>query len=178
MSVVTQFPQSEGQYNPLDEFEELLEASPYDFERPTDNRLHFQCAGKQGDYTIMLEWNEDVRVVKSVLVIESTRKLSTPLLEQAIQTANEGAWHGFFAMDGVGHTVFKCLIKLNLANAEEYIFALEDSIDAAIREADRFSLSLSLPKNDANAVDLFAQDENKASLENLDLMFSEPQGNA
>jgi hypothetical protein len=174
MSVVKSLFKSFTPVNPLNAFEELLEASPYEYSRPSNSRLHFECAGKQGDYTVMLEWNEQAAIIKSLLIIEATKSVSDEILNKAIATANESTWHGFFSLDGVGHTVFKSLIKMESLTEEDSVYQLEDSIDEAIKEADRFSVSLALSKN--QEMDLFQSGD--ITLENMTLMFADVKGHA
>lgn len=161
--------------NPLDEFEELLEASPYDYSRINKNRLHFECAGKQGEYSVMLEWNADMMALKCSLIIDNTQKIARDVLDNAVAQANEVAWHGFFIIDGVGNSVFKCILNLIDIQNEKMLFVIEDSIDNAIAEADRFCISLAL-SNDNASQKLFP--DNDWDVENLTLMFSDMKGSA
>jgi hypothetical protein len=161
--------------NPLDEFEELLEASPYEFQRINDNRLHFECTGKQGEYSVILEWNADMMAMKCSLIIGHTQKIARDILETAVITSNESAWHGFFTIDGVGNSVFKSLAHMADIHQDKMVFALEDVIDNAIAEADRFCISLAL-SNDNESQKLFP--DNDWDVENLTLMFSDMKGSA
>ena len=163
-------------YNPLNEFEDLLESSGYDYQRVTKTRLHFTCDGKQGCYDIALEWNEEAKVVKISLIITATRSIPRECMERCIAQTNESAWHGFFLLDGVGNTVFKVLVQYADLQQNEIIEAMETGIDSAIREADRFSVSLAL--TDKKDVPSLFQNDDEWTLENLTLMFSETKGNA
>lgn len=174
MSVVS-LAQPQTPFNPLDDFEDMIEASGYDYDRATRSRLHFNCSGKQGDYAMMLEWNADVEVIKCSLIIEATQKTDSELLQSAIAQSNETAWHGFFLVDGVGNSIFKSLIPLSDASEEKAMFIIEEGIDSAMKEADRFCVSLALSHNKSSD-DLFSQDD--YDLENLTLMFSDTKGNA
>lgn len=169
-------PLHETSNNPLDEFEELLEASPYEFNRINKNRLHFECAGKQGEYSVMLEWNTDMLALKCSLIIDNTQKISRDILDSAVMQSNEMAWHGFFIIDGVGNSVFKCLLNLSDVTNEKMLFTIEDAIDNAIAEADRFCISLALSKND-DSQKLFPEND-EWDVENLTLMFSDMKGTA
>ena len=163
---------NEDDFNPLDQFEDLIEASGYDYDRATFTRLHFQCSGKHGDYAVMLEWNDDVEVVKCSLIINATQKTPSDKLESAVVTINESAWHGFFMIDGVGNSVFKTLISMSDISHERSMFAIEESIDRAVADADRLCISLAL-SNDESHHDLFDHDADE-----LDLLFSDIKGNA
>ena len=162
--------------NPLNEFEDMLESSGYDYDRVTKTRLHFECEGKQGSYGIMLEWNDNSNIIKCSLVITATKSIPQEMLITCISQANESAWHGFFIIDGVGNSVFKSLFQYNDLSLNDTIDGLEKTIDSAIKEADRFSISLAL-SNDNEMPSLFQKDEDW-TLENLTLMFSETKGNA
>jgi len=164
-------------FNPLDDFEELIEASGYDYERATLSRLHFNCSGKHGDYNIMLEWNGDVDVIKCSLIIIATQNTDTVKLNEAIMKANESAWHGFFLIDGVGNSVFKNLVSIEVDNQNRSIFIIEESIDNAISEADRLCLSLALSGDKDNNDDLFSN-HSETDLDKIELLFSDIKGNA
>lgn len=163
-------------YNPLNDFEDLLESSGYDYERVTKSRLQFDCDGKQGAYGIVLEWNEDARIIKVSLLIEATRTLPRDYVEPCIVKTNELAWHGFFMLDGVGNSIFKGFVKYGGQSHDEMLESLENMIDNAIKEADRFSITLALT-DEKNIPSLFKQDED-ISIETMTLMFSETKGNA
>ncbi len=161
--------------SPLDLLEDLLEASHYDFDRVSRTRLEFACSGKQGDYSMVLEWNVDMRVVKSSLIISGTQKTDKNQLNKAVEALNETSWHGFFMIDGVGNSVFKTLINLEDQNQELSIFTIEDMIDKAVHEADRLCITLALGNKDSH-IDLF--NDNDYEFENLELLFSDTKGNA
>lgn len=163
-------------HNPLNDFEDLLESSGYDYDRVTKTRLQFDCDGKQGAYGIVLEWNEDAKIIKLSLVIDATRDLPGEQLERCIEQTNESSWHGFFMADGVGNSIFKGLVKYNGHSHDEIMEAIETIIDQAIREADRFSITLAL-SNEKNVPSLFQKD-NDISIETMTLMFSDIKGNA
>lgn len=174
MSVIP-FP-TESKYNPLDDMEDLLESSAYDFTRNTQNRLSFLCESKQSRYTIMLEWHEEFSAVRCSVVMEDAQDVCAQTVELAMEKANETAWHGFYIRDGVGNVAFKSLVKLPDDCPITSITAIEDSIDRGIEEMDRLYVSLSLGRDSVDGDTMFPDDEWK--VENLALMFSDPKGNA
>lgn len=175
MAVIALDNYNESDFNPLDDFEDLIELSGYDYDRATISRLHFNCSGKHGDYAIMLEWNADAHIIKCSLVIGATQKTNSQTLNDTIIRANELAWHGFFMVDGVGNSIFKSLFSLSDTDHDKSMFVIEEGIDAAMNEADRFCVSLALSNNDSH--DNLFSDDNQ-DLENLSLMFSDIKGNA
>lgn len=162
--------------NPLDILDDLLEASDYSFTRETKTRLHFTCGGKQGEYDFVLEWNADHNALKSTVIIKATQNSERDILETAIALANETAWRGFFMTDGVGNSLFKSILQLEGSGDGKILMMVEDSIDHAIAEVDRFCISLAITDMEDSDQDLF--DNEDWSLENLTLMFSETKGSA
>ena len=178
MSVVP-FPPAKP-YNPLDDMEELLDSSQYDYERQTHSRLSFLCESRETCYTLYLEWHEEYQAVRCsvVLLDESSINLSDEMIEKAIETANHTAWHGFFMQDGVGNIVFKALTKIRIDSHLQAIEMMEDVIDRSIEEMDRLYVSLSLSRDGVGQADTLFPDDQDYRIENLALMFSEPKGNA
>ena len=162
--------------NPLDMLEELLEASDYNFHRETKSRLQFLCAGKQGDYEFVMEWNAEFQAIKCTVIVTATKNTERDILDTAVLLANETAWQGFFMIDGVGNSLYKSILKLDSQSDAQLLLNVEQAIDHAIIECDRFCISLALSDND-NYQDLF-DEEGDWSVENLSLMFSDTKGNA
>jgi hypothetical protein len=163
--------------NPLNVFEDVLESSGYEYDRLGQSRLHFQCDGKQGSYSINLEWNDDAHIIKCLIITTDTANLPRDYLKDCAERMNESAWHGFFDIDGVGNTIFRSLIPYMHEQGEDILDKIEAGIDNALKETDRFIISLSISEN-AKAPDLFSNEDNADALETLALMFSETKGNA
>lgn len=162
--------------NPLDDMEDMLLAANYDCQRVTKNRLSFLCEGKQGRYTLYLEWHDDYKAIRCSVIMDGYRSLfvRAGAMDEAIEKANESAWHGFFTKDGVGHIVFKSVTRIPDCQVKAFEI-IETLIDRSMEEADRLSVSLSATKASAND-DLFAQ--NMSQEENLMLALTEPKGHA
>lgn len=156
--------------NPLDDMEDMLVAANYECTRITPNRLSFFCEGRQGRYTLYLEWRGDFNAVRCSVIINGFQSLC----DEALDKANEAAWYGFFTKDGAGHIVFKSVAKLADCPAEAFSI-IETLIDQSIGEADRLCATLNISHNIAND-DLFAGED--IGQENLFLALSEPQGSA
>lgn len=161
--------------NPLNVLEDILEAAGYEFDRVSISRLQFTCSGKQGDYQMVLEWNDDMQVIKSSMIINSTQNIDRDQLMRSIEALNETSWHGFFIVDGVGNSIFKSLVNVEGKADDMSVFSIEDMIDKAVIEADRLCITLALSDSETH-FDLFGQDE--PNVENLELLFSDTKGNA
>ena len=176
MSVV-QFPSSSDitrRENPLNDMEDLLESSGYSHNRETENRLTFLCESKQSCYTVILEWHVEFEAVKLSVILQDCKDLDESIIQQALETANQSAWHGFFMRDGVGNIAFKSIVKLVDDCPIASMGLIENAVDKGIEEADRLYIALSLDSADNDS--MFTDEE--WEVENLALMFSDPQGNA
>ena len=174
MSVVP-FPQKNDK-NPLNDMEDLLEASGYSHNRESETRLSFMCESRQTCYTIILEWHTEFDAVKCTVILQDCKDMNREIIEVALEKSNQAAWHGFFMIDGVGNISFKTIVKKTEECPIATMATIEDTIDKAIEEVDRIYITLCVDHNDDNSDGMFPDDEWK--IENLTLMFSEPKGNA
>jgi len=165
--------------NPLDAVEEVLLAADYDCQRLTKNRLSFLCEGKQGCYTLYLEWHKDYNAVRCSVIMDGYRSLfvKTGMMDDVLERANETAWHGFFTKDGVGHIVFKSVVRLSGCPVTSFEL-IETLIDNSMEEADRLSVLLNASRRDHHSDhdDLFTHQMTQE--ENLVLALVEPKGTA
>lgn len=165
--------------NPLDAMEEMLLAADYDCRRMSKTRLSFGCEGKQGRYTLFLEWHEEFNAVRCSVIMDGYRSLfvKAGTMDETIEKANETAWHGFFTKDGVGHIVFKSVVRLTDCPVKSFEI-IETIIDRSLEETDRLSVLLNASKYQygQNSNDLFSPAQTQE--ENLMLALTEPKGNA
>ena len=161
--------------NPLDEIEDMLEASDYSYVRLTPRRLSFQCEGGEGAYDCFLEWHGDYNAFRISLILKDIRNIEDTILEAAVEAANESAWHGFFMRDGAGHIVFKSLQAVNDDQIQNRFAIIEGMIDKAIEEGDR--LYKSLPVRSLTVQSDMLSDDNW-DIENMMLAFTDVEGNA
>ena len=160
--------------SPLDIFEDLLEGSQYAFERQSRTRLCFECGGKCGSYGIILEWNAEMRAMRVHIVMTQTRSYDRDRLMVHIETANDHLWRGYFAVDGVGHTIFKTVKEIASYGDTAIIQDIESILDDSLAEVDRLWTILGLGHQDSD--DLFGDTE--WDVENLSLLLSDPKGSA
>lgn len=173
---ILRFPATMDHHNPLNDMEDLLESAGYEHTRESDNRLRFLCESKYSCYAIILEWHVEYDAVRCSVVMHDCTKIDDSVAETAIDSANAGAWHGFFMRDGVGHIAFKTIVKLSEDCPIACMGMIEDAIDRAIEEADRLYMALSLDTMRDTHETMFPDDDWR--VENLTLMFSDPKGNA
>ncbi|MBY0336110.1 MAG: YbjN domain-containing protein [Acetobacteraceae bacterium] len=125
--------------NPLDVLEQIVAANEWLFERNSDHEMAAEAPGKWCDYTLFFAWSHEISAMHFScafdLKVPADRR--APLYE-LLAMANEKLWIGHFGMDSDdGMPVFRHSVLLRGApgaSAE----SLEDMVDIAITECERF----------------------------------------
>ena len=130
---------SDASANPLDIMEQVVSANDWAFERHTDAEMAAQAPGKWCDYGLYFCWSYEI----SAMHFTCTFDLKVPekrrqALYELLSLANEKLWIGHFGMDeDDGMPLFRHSVLLRgaaVASAE----SLEDMVDIAITECERF----------------------------------------
>lgn len=125
--------------NPLDVAEQVIAANEWAFDRRSESDLAAEAQGKWCDYGLYFCWSDEI----SVLHFSATFDLKTPAkirpaLYELLSKANERLWIGHFGLDEetnmpvYRHTML--LRGVQTAASE----SIEDLIDIAITECERF----------------------------------------
>jgi len=132
-------------HNPIDLLEELVRANDWTFERPTDTELMVEVEGRWCGYYLLFIWRVDVGAMCfSCHFDQKIPAHSWPSIYQLIGRINEALWLGHFDLtsdEGLvlyRHTVL--LRGLRGASVEQ----LEDLVDAAVGECERFYPALQM----------------------------------
>ena len=131
--------------NPLDTMEEMVSANDWRFSRHNDQELSVEVAGRWCDYHIYAVWQPDVSAVffscHFDLRVPAEKKIR---VYELIGMVNEKLWVGHFdLMSDDAAPMFRHTIPLRgqrVTSAEP----LEDLVDAALVECDRFYPALQL----------------------------------
>ena len=131
--------------NPIDLLEELVRANDWTFERPTETELMVEVEGRWCGYYLLFIWRTDIGAVSfSCHFDQKVPAHSWPDINQLIGRVNEALWLGHFDLtsdEGLviyRHTVL--LRGLRGASVEQ----LEDLVDAAVGECERFYPALQM----------------------------------
>ena len=131
--------------NPIDLLEELVRANDWTFERPSDSELMVEVEGRWCGYYLLFIWRGDVGAICfSCHFDQKTPTHSWPSVYQLIGRVNEALWLGHFDLtsdEGLvlfRHTVL--LRGLRGASVEQ----LEDLVDGAVGECERFYPALQM----------------------------------
>ena len=125
--------------NPLDILEQIVIANDWVFDRRTDAEMAAEAPGHWCDYGLYFNWSHEI----SAMHFTCTFDLKVPekrraVLFELLALANERLWIGHFGLDSdAGNPVFRHSVLLRGApgaSAE----SLEDMVDIAITECERF----------------------------------------
>ncbi|GAN77618.1 type III secretion system chaperone family protein [Acidisphaera rubrifaciens] len=125
--------------NPLDIVEQIVTANDWAFDRRTTDEMAAEAPGKWCDYGLFFTWSHEISAMHFTctfdLKVPANRR---PALYELLALANERLWIGHFGMDSDdGMPLFRHAVLLRGApgaSAE----SLEDMVDIAITECERF----------------------------------------
>jgi hypothetical protein len=125
--------------NPLDVMEQIVTANDWEFDRRNDAEMAAEAPGKWCDYGLFFSWSSEISAMHFTctfdLKVPERRRAS---LYELLAQANERLWIGHFGMESEdGMPVFRHSVLLRGApgaSAE----SLEDMVDIAITECERF----------------------------------------
>ncbi len=138
-------PRLEGHRNPLDLLEELVTANDWPFDRASDCELMVEVSGQWCAYRMFFVWQEELSAIFFSCQLEqkvpNTRRREICELLVAI---NEGLWLGHFDLAAEDSLLlFRHTIPLRGA-AGASVEQLEDLVDAAVLECERFYPALQM----------------------------------
>ena len=125
--------------NPLDVMEQIVTANDWSFDRRNDAEMAAEAPGKWCDYGLFFSWSSEISAMHFTCAIDlKVPEKQRGALFELLALANERLWIGHFGMDADdGMPVFRHSVLLRGApgaSAE----SLEDMIDIAITECERF----------------------------------------
>jgi hypothetical protein len=125
--------------NPLDVLEQIITANEWNFERRSDGEMAAEAPGKWCDYGLYFSWSPEV----SAMQFSCAFDLKVPperraKLYELLVLANEKLWIGHFGLESEeGVPVFRHSVLLRGAPGAS-VESLEDMVDIAITECERF----------------------------------------
>ncbi len=131
--------ETERAHNPLDVLEQILGANEWTHERASDSEMAAEAPGKWCDYGLWFSWSADISAMHFSCAFDMKVPASRrgPLFE-LLALANEKLWIGHFGIDADdGVPVFRHAVLLRGA-AGASAESLEDMVDIAISECERF----------------------------------------
>lgn len=125
--------------NPLDVLEQIITANDWAFERRSDSEMAAEAPGRWCDYGLFFNWSGEISAMHFTCAFE----MKVPAKRRAalyhlLALANERLWIGHFALDADDAIpVFRHAVLLRGA-AGAPAESLEDLMDIAITECERF----------------------------------------
>lgn len=125
--------------NPIDLVEQLVASNDWAFDRRSEAELAVEAQGKWSDYGLYFCWSEEIGVLhfSAAFEMKVPGKTSGRIYE-LLAKANERLWVGHFGLDEeTGMPVYRhaALLRGGQGITPE---AMEDMIDIAICECERF----------------------------------------
>jgi hypothetical protein len=125
--------------NPLDTMEQIISANDRAFDRPSDSEMAAEAPGRWCDYGLFFSWSHEISAMHFTCAfdLKAPEKRRAALYE-LLALANERLWIGHFGMEADdGMPVFRHAVLLRGA-AGASAESLEDMVDIAITECERF----------------------------------------
>lgn len=131
--------------NPLDVLEQIASANDWAFDRRSDSEMAAEAPGKWCDYGLYFSWSHEISAMHFTcafdLKVPGDMKMpgrARPALYELLALANEKLWIGHFGLDpDDGTLLFRHAMLLRGAQGAS-IESLEDLVDIAITESERF----------------------------------------
>jgi hypothetical protein len=125
--------------NPLDVMEQIVAAYDWNFDRRSEAEMAAEAPGKWCDYGLYFCWSNEISAMHFTCAFDiKVPEKQRAALYELLALANEHLWIGHFGIDQEdGMPVFRHAVLLRGApgaSAE----SLEDMIDIAITECERF----------------------------------------
>ena len=132
-------PTRERSINPLDLMEQIVSANDWEFDRRNDSEMAAEAPGKWCDYGLYFSWSQEISAMHFTCAFDlKVPEKRRGALYELLALDNERLWIGHFGMDSDdGMPVFRHSVLLRGAQGAS-AESLEDMIDIAITESERF----------------------------------------
>ena len=125
--------------NPLDVMEQIVAANDWAFDRRSESEMAAEAPGRWCDYGLYFNWSHEISAMHFTCAFDlKVPEKQRGVLYELLALANEKLWIGHFGLETEdGMPVFRHSVLLRgapSASAE----SLEDMIDIAITECERF----------------------------------------
>ena len=146
--------ETESAANPLDLVEQVISANDWAFDRRSDSDMAAEAPGKWGTYGLYFCWSYELSVMhfSCAIDLKSPAKHRVALFE-LLAKANEKLWIGHFGMDEeTGMPIYRHSILLRGTQAAS-TESIEDLVDIAVTECERFFPAFQFVLRDGNSPD-------------------------
>jgi hypothetical protein len=137
MTVIREWDAS--RHSPLDVIEQIVAANDWIFDRPNDEEMAVQVPGRWCEYSVHCAWHEPAGVMHFTLAFDARVPAERRHgVHELLALANEKIWMGHFAIiQEAGLLAYRHALLLR-GSAGPTIEQIEDLLDTAIAECDRF----------------------------------------
>lgn len=125
--------------NPLDVVEEIVIANDWPFERLSSDEMVVECRGRWSAYRLFFFWQDDVNAIQVSCQIGMNAPTDRPVaLNELLALVNERMWLGHFDIEREERVPTFRHTSLLRGNAGADAEMLEDMVDIALTECERF----------------------------------------
>jgi hypothetical protein len=125
--------------NPLDMVEEIVIANDWPFERLSNDEMVVECRGRWSTYRLFFFWQDDVNAIQfSCQVGMRASPDRTAAVHELLALINERMWLGHFDIERTERAPTFRHTSLLRGNAGADAEMLEDILDIALTECERF----------------------------------------
>ena len=125
--------------NPLDVIEQIIASNDWSFDRRGEFEIAADVPGRWSDYLLYFNWSAEMSAMHFTCAIDlEVPERRRAALYELLALANERLWIGYFGMDGDAKSpAFHHSVLLRGA-AGASSESLEDMVDIALAECERF----------------------------------------
>jgi hypothetical protein len=125
--------------NPLDLMEQIVSANDWAFDRRSESEMAAEAPGRWCDYGLFFSWSNEISAMHFTCAFDlKVPEKRRGVLYELLALANERLWIGHFGLESDdGVPVFRHSVLLRGA-AGASAESLEDMVDIAITECERF----------------------------------------
>ena len=132
--------------NPLDLLEELARSRHWLSERVNENIIYMQAAGKNSQYTLQLEWDDEFNALQLSAPLDM--ELQSDYLAAAAEIflkINDSLWVGHFDLSGEKNKpTFRHTMLLHTVPSPIAVEMVADLAEIAVTECDRFYMTFKM----------------------------------
>ncbi|MBL1147259.1 MAG: hypothetical protein HND56_08960 [Pseudomonadota bacterium] len=142
-----EFAYSGDSLNPLDLLEELAHGRHWLSERVNENLMYIQAAGKNSQYKLQMEWDDEFNALQLSVPLEDVRLKDEylPAAAEIFMKINDTMWMGHFDLSsGENRPTFRHTSMLHTVPSPIAVEMIADITEIAITECDRFYMTFKM----------------------------------
>ncbi|TVQ83807.1 MAG: hypothetical protein EA357_05125 [Micavibrio sp.] len=132
--------------NPLDLLEELADGRGWMAERVNESLMYMRAAGKNAQYTLQLEWDDEFNALQLSSPLDITLKPEyVAAAAEIFLKINDTMWMGHFDLSaGESKPTYRHTLLLHTVPSPIAVEMVADMTEVAVTECDRFYMTFKM----------------------------------